>query len=44
MKDFDYELVTYNDITAPEMLKLISENKDSIVIDARKSKEFETDI
>lgn len=42
VKDFDYGLVKYNDITAPEMLKLISENKDAIVIDARKAKEFET--
>lgn len=40
VKDYDYELVTYNDITGAEFEKVIAENKDIVIIDVRKADEF----
>lgn len=40
VKDYKYDLVTYNDVNGYDAEKLISENKDIVVVDVRDEKEF----
>ncbi|MBS5787130.1 MAG: rhodanese-like domain-containing protein [Clostridioides difficile] len=40
VKDFDYDLVTYNDITGADLEKAIADNKDAVLVDVRKADEF----